>query len=123
MLGIIDGLKNTDLDLTFLNDRRISEQVKIFKMNTLYDKWFRGLSLFTVFLVSIVIGGGLQWILATPEKVRHITANSIAVVGAYISVGILWGIYWDIFKKINLIDSKILSLKKEDLPDTLPTSG
>jgi hypothetical protein len=113
MFGIMDGLRHIELDFSFIDDNSVSEQVKILKLNIMYDKWFRSLFLFTTFLVAIIVSAGLQWILATPEKARFIVAISIVVIGLYISIGILWCIYWNVIKKINLIDSKILSLRKD----------
>lgn len=112
--GLIDGVHASRLDLAFIHNRRISQVVRVAKLQSEYDKWFRGLTLFTTFFVAVAVVGTLQLIITGPSVAASENVINYGAMAVYIGVGIGIGLFWDVITKVNQISASFLEI----VPDT-----
>jgi len=111
IVGIVDGVRSSKIDLSFLDSQDMLPSVKLQKLQSEYDKWWRGLAILTGFLIAASVSGTLQSVTNNPALVRNDASTLFLSIFAYISVGLGAGIYWEVIRRVNHITEKILTVK------------
>ena len=114
ILSLIEVIKQAEPDFNFLLDSQNSEQVLLFKLNMLYDKWMKIVTWLTVLLISGMLVIALKWIDQIPDDIRLGVTLSIMFKLSFLAIGIILGIYMPIMTRVNLIEEKVLAIKKFD---------
>lgn len=109
--GLIDAIQVYKEDFSFLQHAGLSEAVKLGKLQMMHDRWFRYLIAVITLSASLIIGLGVQGIIATPEPVRGENAIVVAIIVGYLCAGIGLGALWDMFNKMNKIEAKVLEIR------------
>jgi hypothetical protein len=111
IVGIIDGVRSSKIDLSFLDSQDILLSVKLQKLRSEYDKWWRGLTIFTGVLIAASISGALQSVAANPALVRNEASIVFFSILAFMGIGLGVGLYWEVIRRVNHITEKILTVK------------
>jgi hypothetical protein len=111
IVGIIDGVRSSKIDLSFLDSQDIPPGVKLQKLQSEYDKWWRGLTVFTGFLIAAGVSGALQSMGFSPALVRNEASIVFFSILAFMGIGIGVGLYWEVIRRTNHITEKILTVK------------
>lgn len=116
VFGLIEGLNNCETDFSYLDDRALPNEAKFELLKIEYDKWWKGLMLFTTVVIAVMISGTLKWMLSAPtagEEVvvqKHFLVLGFSLV-FYLVPGVAIGIYWCIIKKINAVHRRVREAK------------
>jgi len=112
IVGLIDGFNPYTINFSFLKRRDISEQVKLSNLQMEYNKLVWGLNLFTGFVIAAAVTGLMSYILASHPLVSAEETTMAFAIALYAIVGLALGVYWSAIKQVNLINKKILEIKK-----------
>jgi len=113
VFGLIDGIKNHVQDFSFLNDRKISEQVKIAKMQMMQDRWFRYLISLITITIGFIVGTAINHIYKVNSTFYSENLISVSIIVSYLVAGILFGIIKNMMIKMYEIESKLLEIRSK----------
>jgi hypothetical protein len=84
----------------------------------MFDKWFKGLGIFTGALIALAISGAVHLFTFNPgfmgRKASSYADTAMIIELIYIAPGIGIGIYGNIFRKINRIEEQYLRIRGEN---------
>jgi len=118
VLGIIEGVCSTPIHSCWLNDNSLTDDGKREMLKFEDTKWWRGLKLFWVGIIAIVVTGVINWVTSpTPvdEALRKLPALKIqeAFILAFSSVPGIALVIWNIIQRANYIQKKLGDLYKQ----------
>jgi len=115
ILGLIEGLNSHNFDMSFINNDDLPLEAKLHKLGSMTTKWFKGLNIITGVLIAAAISGGIHFLTFNPSfmgKLGRTYGNTGMIIEILvIAPGIIIGIFWKIFHKINVIESQYEMIK------------
>jgi len=111
IVGIIDGVRSSKIDLSFLDSQDMLPSVKLQKLQSEYDKWWRWLAIFTGCFIAASVSGTLQSVVTNPALVRNEASIMFFSILAFMGIGLGVGLYWEVIRRTNHITEKILTVK------------
>lgn len=116
IFAVIDALRVYAIEFGFVENQEIRFEAKIAKLRMMFDKWFKGLGIFTGALIALAISGAIHFFTFNPEflgREASVYSNTAMIVQLlYIAPGIGIGIYGNIFQKIDNIEKQHLRIRK-----------
>jgi hypothetical protein len=101
--------------MNFVRNENIPIEAKLHKLNSMTTKWFKGLNIITGVLIAAAISGGIHFLTFNPSfmgKLGSTFGNTGMVIEIlFIAPGIIAGIFWKFFHKINDIESQYELIK------------
>ena len=115
IFGLIEGLSSHNFDMGFINNVDVPLEAKLQKLGSMTTKWFKGLNIITGVLIAAAISGGIHFLTFNTSfmgKLGSTYGNTGMVIEILvIAPGIIIGIFWNIFDKINVIESQYEMIK------------
>lgn len=115
IFAVVDALDAYVIDFGFVEREAVPTQAKIAKLRMMFDKWFKGVGIFTGALIALAISGGIHFFTFNPGflgREASVYANTAMIIELlYIAPGIGIGIYGNIFRKINTIEAQHLRIR------------
>lgn len=110
VIGIIDAVHCSKVDISYVKNPDIPVDVKLQSLQSEYDKWFRGLTLFSAFVIAVGISGTIQSAVNTPIVVWNEVALLYSSILIYVGIGLGIGLYWEVIKRINSVTELIRTI-------------
>jgi hypothetical protein len=112
IVGLVDGVRSSKLDLSFLDSQDMLPSVKLSKLQSEHDKWWHGLAILTGSLIAVSVSASLQSVTNYPAIVRNESTTVILAILVYMGVGLGVGVYWKVFQRMNYITEKIPTVRQ-----------
>jgi hypothetical protein len=118
VLGIIEGVWRVPIHPSWLDDTSLSNEGKCEMLKFEDTKWWRGLKLFWVGIIAIVVTGVINWVTSpapADEALRKLPALKIqeAFILAFSSIPGIALVIWNIIQRANYIQKKLGDLYKK----------
>lgn len=110
-VGIIDGVRRSKIDVSYIGNQDMPTSVKLQALQSEYDKWFRGLTIFTAFLIAVGVSGTLQSAVNTPTLVWNDVALLYSSILVYVGIGLGIGLYWEVIRRVNFVTEQIRTIR------------
>ena len=110
IFGLIEGMSSHKFDMSFVRNENLPIEAKLHKLSSMTTKWFKGLNIITGVLIAAAISGGIHFLTFNTSfmgKLGSTFGNTGMVIEILvIAPGIIIGIFWKIFHKVNEIESQ-----------------
>jgi len=111
VIGIIDGVRSTEIDFDFVEHQGIPRELRLQSLQAEYNKWFHWTMMFTAFLIAAGITGLLGSMVSHPRLIWNEVNIVYYSVLIYVGIGLGLGLYWEVMCKINSITEKIKTIR------------
>lgn len=116
-LGIIEGIYRVPVHPEWLDDSHLAIEGKLEMLRFENDKWWRGLRLFWVVIIAIVVTGVINWVTSPSpedEALKQLPAvkTQQAFILAFSSIPGIALVIWNVIRRTNYIQKKLGELNK-----------